>query len=308
MDHNVGVTAEFVFTRTDLNEANFAVSKTVGAVTNIGDLLYADAPNSLARLAKGTSGLALVAGATTPGYAALTATGLAADSVTATQIAAGAVGVSELAAAVQAMLVPPGVMVAYGGTAEPTGWLFANAQTVSRTTYAALFAIYGTTYNTGGEAGTDFRMPDLRGRVLVGMDNLGGTTDAGRLSVTNTMGGSGGAQTVTLTSTEMPAHTHVQDVHTHIQNSHNHTQEQHAHRVSLFPIAIQTGSTSFDFQITAGNWAASGALPATDAQIAVNQAALAVNQNATAVNQSTGSGGAHDNMPPYQLCNILVKT
>jgi microcystin-dependent protein len=91
-------------------------------------------------------------------------------------------------------LSPTGSVTAYAGSTAPTNWLLCNGTTVSRTTYAALFAIVGTTYNTGGEAGTDFRLPNLLGRVPVGRD-------AGQAEFDN-LSESGGAKTHTLTQAE----------------------------------------------------------------------------------------------------------
>lgn len=73
-----------------------------------------------------------------------------------------------LAAALQALLVPPGTVSATAADSADTGYLLCDGSVVSRATYAALFARVGTKYNTGGEAGTDFRLPDYRGRLLVG--------------------------------------------------------------------------------------------------------------------------------------------
>jgi microcystin-dependent protein len=83
--------------------------------------------------------------------------------------AAGSIGAAALSSAVAQALLPPASVVPYAGPSAPAGFLLANGSTVSRTTYAALFAVIGTTYNTGGEAGTDFRLPDYRGRTLVGL-------------------------------------------------------------------------------------------------------------------------------------------
>lgn len=101
---------------------------------------------------------------------------------------------------------PVGSITAYAGSTAPTGWLLCSGANVSRTTYNALWLLIGTTYGAGDGTST-FGLPDLRGRVVVALDNMGGT-DAARLSVSNTLGGSGGAQTHTLTTTEIPKHTH----------------------------------------------------------------------------------------------------
>ena len=103
--------------------------------------------------------------------------------------------------------MPAGSVTAFAGSSAPTGWLLCAGQAVSRTTYAALFAVIGTTYGSGNGS-TTFNLPDLRGRVPVGMDNMGGT-DAGRLDYTNTLGGVGGEQYHTLTVQELPAHSHT---------------------------------------------------------------------------------------------------
>lgn len=105
--------------------------------------------------------------------------------------------------------VPVGSLVPFAGTAAPSGsaWLLCDGAAVSRTDYAALFAVVGTAYGVG-DGTTTFNVPDLRGRVPVGIDDMGGT-DAGRLSVANTIGGSGGEQSHTLTVAEMPPHTHA---------------------------------------------------------------------------------------------------
>jgi microcystin-dependent protein len=66
---------------------------------------------------------------------------------------------------------PIGSVVAWTATgAIPNGWLLCNGSTSSRTTEAALFAVIGTTYNTGGESSTVFRLPDYRAMFLRGLD------------------------------------------------------------------------------------------------------------------------------------------
>ena len=64
-------------------------------------------------------------------------------------------------------IVPAGTIVAFGNTTAPTGWLVCNDAAVSRSTYARLFAVIGTTFGTGDGA-TTFNLPDLRDRLALG--------------------------------------------------------------------------------------------------------------------------------------------
>lgn len=104
--------------------------------------------------------------------------------------------------------VPTGAVVPFAGSSTPTGWLGCYGQAVSRTTYSALFAIISTTYGVG-DGSTTFNLPDLRGRVVAALDNLGGSS-ANRITDTDAdaLGGVHGAETHTLTVDEIPAHTH----------------------------------------------------------------------------------------------------
>ena len=79
-----------------------------------------------------------------------------------------------------------GEIIPWTGSTEPTGWLFCFGQAVSRTEFADLFAAIGTTYGAG-DGSTTFNLPDLRGRVVAGRDNMGGTA-AGRLSQSGIVG------------------------------------------------------------------------------------------------------------------------
>jgi microcystin-dependent protein len=108
--------------------------------------------------------------------------------------------------------IPVASVIPYAGTSAPTGWLLCFGQAVSRTTYASLFAVVSTTYGVG-DGSTTFNLPDLRGRVVAGEDDMGGTS-ANRL--TNQSGGvdgdvlgaAGGSETHTLTTAQLAAHTH----------------------------------------------------------------------------------------------------
>ena len=88
----------------------------------------------------------------------------------------------------------------HGGSSAPTGWLLCDGTAVSRTTYAALFTIVGTTYGTGNGS-TTFNLPDIRGRAPIGAGQGSGLTNRG-------LAATGGAETHTLSIAEMPAHTH----------------------------------------------------------------------------------------------------
>ncbi len=63
---------------------------------------------------------------------------------------------------------PAGAMQMWGAASPPNGWLLCNGQAVSRTTYAALFAEYGTTFGSG-DGSTTFNLPDMRQRFPLGL-------------------------------------------------------------------------------------------------------------------------------------------
>jgi microcystin-dependent protein len=114
--------------------------------------------------------------------------------------------------------VPIGAVIDFWGTTPPEGFLFAAGQEISRETYSTLFAIIGTAGGVGNGS-TTFNLPDYRGRVAAGKDDMGGTS-AARLNTiaSTTLGTAGGLQTHTLTTAQLAAHSH-----TVTDPGHNHS-------------------------------------------------------------------------------------
>lgn len=104
-------------------------------------------------------------------------------------LADGSVTLDKLADAVKEFLVPTGTLLPYGGSSAPSGFLLCDGSEVSRTTYAALDAILGTTFGSytngsGGAGTTHFRLPDTRGIFLRGA----GTQTISTINYSGTLG------------------------------------------------------------------------------------------------------------------------
>ena len=112
--------------------------------------------------------------------------------VTAAKIVDGSITSSKLASGVGALT---GSIVMYGSTTIPTGYLECNAQAVSRTTYADLFAVIGTTFGAGNGT-TTFNVPELRDKFPVGR------------SGTKALASNAGSDTATLTTANLASHSH----------------------------------------------------------------------------------------------------
>lgn len=184
----------------------------------------------------------------------------------------GKFAVAQIEAVAPSVAIPPGTIVAYGGSTAPNGWLMADGSEVSRTQNRALFQAIGTTYGAGNGS-TTFRLPDLRGRVPVGADG-----SAGRMSSNDALGQAAGEERHTLTTNEMPSHGH-------------------------------SGYTASN---TAYPNIGDATLPAFSAKISIDDAnalppGTVVDRGNVFVDPAGGSQ-PHNNMPPYQVVNYIIKT
>lgn len=189
--------------------------------------------------------------------------------------------------------VPVGTVQDFAGSTAPSGWLLCYGQAISRTTYAALFAVIGTGFGVG-DGSTTFNLPDLRGRVIAGKDNMGGTS-ADRLTNQSggldgdTLGASGGSETHTLTVGQMPEHRHTGTTGSPNQD-HTHTYL----RVNSQSIFYQPGG------------AGGVGLNPSQQEISTSTAGASTNHTHDYVTSYQGSSQAHNNVQPTIILNKII--
>lgn len=193
----------------------------------------------------------------------------------------------------------------------PTNWLICDGSSLDTTAYAALFAVIGYTY---GGSGSNFNLPPLANAFPFG----GGT-----------LGAVGGEAAHTLTAAEMPVHSHpiVDVAHNHSvnfnQSPHVHGDPGHTHGVND-PGHVHTGTVRLAngfFALAAQNPQITGSqtdaattnisIQAAGTNLQAANANISVSNNPSGTGLSTtqvaGSGGAHNNMPPYLCINFIIK-
>jgi microcystin-dependent protein len=211
--------------------------------------------------------------------------------------------------------LPAGSMQMYAGTATqtvsvgvvtttaPSGWLLANGDAISRTTYSSLFSSIGTTYGTG-DGSTTFNLPDLRGRLPmgagtgVGLNASGTGVTSGSAMTARALGAWFGEETHLLTTSELASHTHANTVSGGTTGSMS-ANASHYH--SLANMSSSTGVGVYNITNRSGG----------------NTDTLYTNSTNTdhthtftpsISNVSAGSDSRHATIPPVLVMNFIIKT
>ena len=104
--------------------------------------------------------------------------------------------------------VPVGTVVPFAGTAAPIGWLLCDGSEQLISQYGALHDVIGTTYKASPTSGY-FAVPDMRGRMPMGADNMGGTSaDVVTATAADVLGAKDGNETITIATENLPEHEH----------------------------------------------------------------------------------------------------
>jgi len=154
----------------------------------------------------------------------------------------------------------------FAGNFAPAGWMLCDGQLLPISEYDTLFIVLGTTY--GGDGQETFALPDLRGRLPIHM----GTASSG---TTYQIGESGGVETVTLTTQQIPIHTHA-----HLCSSGGGT-------TSSDPANSVASTTDLSQYSTAGSDGTQMGTPAMSSD-------------------ATGGSQPHENLAPFLCVNFII--
>lgn len=201
-------------------------------------------------------------------------------------------------------LSPVGSMTMFGGSSAPTGWLMCNGSAVSRTTYASLFAVIGTTYGVGDNS-TTFNVPDLLGRVPMG-------AGAGTGLTSRTLGAELGSESTTLTSSHIPEHSHTID-HGHLhtitanQAGHTHTIGYQADGTNDHDHALDSGSVTRVAGPSDGGASSTGTIPSGPTDPAITISGSVTDHTGSSGKYGTASPTAVTAVQPSTVVNFIIK-
>jgi microcystin-dependent protein len=192
----------------------------------------------------------------------------------------------------------------FAGTVAPENYLFCDGSAVSRSTYATLFDVIGTTFGAG-DGSTTFNLPDLSGRVPLGV------------SQAHALGTTGGSETVTLTESELPAHVHEVPQHGHADTigattpafSHSITQPVFKYNQPIKASGAAFGSNSKWTTNTTTATATRSTNVAVTAHAASNcTMGGSITNKAAFDSESAGGSGPHNNMQPFCTMIYIICT
>ena len=194
-----------------------------------------------------------------------------------------------------------GSIYMFAGSTAPAGFLLCDGSAVSRTTYASLFDVIGTTYGAGDDS-TTFNLPDISGKVPIGV------------SASHALATTGGEESHALTSTEIPSHTHGIAAHGH-GNTIKATTPKFVHSITQpsFTYTHPNGTAAFGTASSTTAYTSKSATASRTTNVAVTAHAAANCTMSGAITdcnafnmETTGDGTAHDNMQPYLTINYVI--
>lgn len=170
----------------------------------------------------------------------------------------------------------------------PPGEVECNGAALSRSIFGDLFAKIGTTWGSG-DGSTTFNVPNLQRRTLIGR---GGTQVAGPGT---SVGSVSSAETATLTTNELPAHTHTGPSHTHDLGNHTHDMQNHTHSMAHTHtintyLTDAAGTVGVPTQHTNNFNAGSLVANSTNASSAANTGGSVANTSVPSVNATSAAG------------------
>ena len=189
----------------------------------------------------------------------------------------------------------PGLIVPYSGadSTVPTSWLFCNGQAISRSIYAALYAVISTTYGVG-DGTTTFNVPDLRGRIPFGKATSAGSESSLNGAIFSagnfyTLASAGGEETHLLTSGQTPI------------KAHTHTA---AGTMTVYGSSTDTSNFDAGGCTPPESWTDYGLLGEVAVGTQKTRTSTATSTALTTLNASL----SHTNIPPVIVLNYLIKT
>ena len=201
------------------------------------------------------------------------------------------------------MSEPAGIVMPFAGTTAPQGYLLCDGSAVSRSTYSNLFTAIGTTYGAG-DGSTTFNVPDLSGRVVIGV------------SGTHALGSTGGTETVTLIESELPAHVHEVPQHGHGNTiavttpelSHSIVQPEFQYTTPNTS-SKRTSSVGYTYTTVRGTGNAA-ATRSTNVSVSDHTGSCTIGGTigikSAYDSGSSGNDVSHNNMQPFVVVNFII--
>lgn len=176
-----------------------------------------------------------------------------------------------------------GMVVLWPRNQVPDNWLFCEGQTLSINQYNTLFSVIGTTY--GGDGVSNFKLPDLRSRVLIGMGQGEGLTN-------RALGQTGGNEAVILATQNLPTHNHGFMVSNDTAVAPSYVPNQDASSFIGIAKTVVTPPADKNLYDTVGSGATSSSLTA------LNSATIG----------TCAGGSAHSNIQPSIALHYMICT